>query len=70
MKLQIKTLKQTEKKKTFESLDKIAIPWAERGGGFSPNTTELAESQARLRHAKPLTELYEVHTQATPNLFT
>lgn len=37
-------------------------PWAERGGGFSPNTTELAESQARLRHAKPLTELYEVHT--------
>ena len=69
--LQIKTLKkQTKKKNIRNHLTKSQYHGLNGAVGSVTNTTELAEYQARLRHAKPLTELYEVHTQATPNLFT
>jgi hypothetical protein len=69
--LKIKTLKQTKKKTNIRNhLTKSQYHGLNGAVGSVTNTTELAESQARLRHAKPLTELYEVHTHPTPNLFT
>lgn len=55
---------------------KNRIPWPERGGYTQTQTQELKNCKVRLRHClrseamEALTGLSEVHTQATPNLFT
>ena len=70
--LQIKTLKQTKKKKKHsKSLDKIAIPWAERGGRFSHqhNRTGRISGSSSSREAIDRT-LRGTHTSNTQPLHT